>query len=121
MPRYREHILERIEAEHRRKETLADIQKELDELVGSYPIVLYISISLNIRCIRISQPVNRPIQIILSSQTSSVKFAICSERTKSSEKRCLQLPPLSLPLAGLTQFSAIIWFNREQSENSHEM
>lgn len=40
MPRHREHILERIEAEHRRKETIANIQSELDELVGSYPIML---------------------------------------------------------------------------------
>jgi len=40
MPRYREHILERIEAEQRRKETIANIQKELDERVGSYLIVI---------------------------------------------------------------------------------
>jgi hypothetical protein len=40
MPRYREHILERIEAEHRRKETIANIQKELDGLVGIYPTVI---------------------------------------------------------------------------------
>ena len=40
MPRYREHILERIEVEHRRKETIANIQKELDELVGSHFVVI---------------------------------------------------------------------------------
>ena len=98
MPRYREHILERIEAVHGRKETIASIQKELDELVGSYSIVIETSISLIIQCNRISQPMNHLIQITLCLQTSSAKSAICSGGTKNFGKRCCYRIPYRPPL-----------------------